>query len=159
MNRIWGKVGKLAGGFLLFSGGSVSLALLVGIVASQASGVGLAILASLLVLFGLSPALLGAFFLHTALRADRQVIQEQFWQLVRIKQGRLSLLDFTVAARLEPAIARRYLDQWAREFDADFEVNDRGDVYYVFAAERLPLPENRTTAQVVEQVMRQWLHE
>nr|MCU0550546.1 hypothetical protein [Leptolyngbya sp. Prado105] len=73
-----------------------------------------------------------------------------------VNQGRISLLDFSRATRLEPEIARRHLDLWAREYDANFEVSDAGEVYYVFSTEQLQLPESQPF-EVIRQVVRDTL--
>jgi hypothetical protein len=109
-----------------------------------------------LVFFGIAPAALGGWLFHLSSRLERQAIRERFFQMVQANRGRLSLLDFAAATRLEPAIARRHLNLWAKELDATFEVNDGGDIYYIFSTEPLSLPETGT-AQVVRQLLRQWL--
>jgi len=153
MNRIWGKVSKVIGGLFLFAGGTVSAGLLVGIVVSQATGGILTFLMILMVFLGLAPASLGAWLLHVSSRAERQAIRAQFFQLLRAKHGRLSLLDFAATTHMEPTIARRQLDAWATEFSASFEVSDGGDVYYIFSTEPLTLPESNGLSQS----FRQWL--
>jgi uncharacterized membrane protein YeaQ/YmgE (transglycosylase-associated protein family) len=155
MNRIWSKVGKILGSLFLFGGSTVSVGLLVGILASQVAGGWLAFLWILMVFFGLVPALLGGWILYSSFQAEQRAIREQFFQLLAVSQGRLSVLDFATASRLEPAIARRHMDIWAKEFDADFEVNERGDIYYIFATKPLALPESNL--QVLTQAIRQWL--
>jgi hypothetical protein len=90
-------------------------------------------------------------------RAEQQAIRDRFFQLLLTNKGRLSVLDFAAASRLEPAIARRYLDGWAKEFDANFEVSDSGDIYYIFTTEPLTLPES-TSIQMFGQTIRHWIH-
>lgn len=155
MNRIWSKLGKLFGGLLLFGGGTLTAGLLLGMVVSHASGVLLAVLWVLTVVMGLVPLALGGWLLYASSKAAQQAIREQFFDLLRLHQGRLSVLDFAAATRLEPTIARRYLDGWAKEFDAEFEVCDKGEVYYVFANQPAALPE--TNLQLLGQALRQWL--
>jgi hypothetical protein len=156
MNRLWSKVGKVLGGFLLFGGGTVSVGLLVGIGLSHAAGAALAILSVLLVFFGLAPAMLGGWLIYSGFKAEQRAIREQFFQLLVTTQGRLSLRDYVAATRLEPAIARHYLDGWAKEFCAEFEVTDRGDIYYLFGTESMLLPES-SNLQLLSQALRQWL--
>jgi hypothetical protein len=157
MGQLISKIGKLFGGLLLLSGSTVSTALLVSIATSHAAGVVLSILSFLLIVFGIAPAMLGSLVLYFSFKAERRAIRDRFFQLVLANKGRLSLLHFAAASRLEPAIARQYLDGWAKEFDANFEVSDSGDIYYIFAIESLALPEN-TTVQAVGQTLRQWMH-
>ncbi len=155
MNRIWGKVGRVLGALFLFEGGTVTVGLLVGILASHAVGAWLAFWWSLIVFFGLVPALLGGWVLYTSIQAEKRALREQFFQLLSLNRGRLSVMDFVLATRLEPAIARRHLDGWAKEFDADFEVTERGDIYYLFNTKPLALPESNL--QILTQAIRQWL--
>lgn len=156
MNWIWSKVGKVLGGLFLVGGGTVSIGFLAGILLGHASGGILTLLSILLVLFGLAPAAIGGWLLQTGFQAERQALRERFFQLLQASQGRLSVLDFAAATRLEPAIARQHLDGWAREFSAHFEVTDRGDIYYIFTTEALPLPET-TNLQLLGQAVRKFL--
>lgn len=156
MNWLWSKVGKVLGGLLLFGGGTVSIGLLVAIGLSHAAGTVLAVLSVLLVFFGLAPAMLGGWLIYSGYKAEQRAIREQFFQLLVSNQGRLSLRDYVAASRLEPAIARRYLDGWAKEFYAEFEVSDRGDIYYIFATESMLLPES-SHLQLLSQAFLQWL--
>ena len=133
MARLWGNVGKVLGSLFLLGGGTVSIGFLTGIFTGQASGGMLVLLSVLLVIFGLAPAALGGILLYSGTWATRRSIRERFYQLLRLNRGRVALLDFAAATRLEPAIARRHLDAWAKECSACFEVSDSGDIYYVFA--------------------------
>ncbi len=125
------------------SGGTISLGLLLSIGLLHPGSIFLTVLLTLLVFFGLAPTALGGLLLYTSLRADRHAIRDRFFQLLQANQGRLSLLDFAAATRLEPAIARRHLDGWAKEFSATFEVSDDGDIDYVFANRPIALPESQ----------------
>lgn len=113
-------------------------------------------LSILMVFFGVAPASLGGWLLYASSRAERQAIREQFFQLLQANRGRLSLLDFAAATRLEPAIAREHLNTWAKEFSASFEVSDGGDIYYIFSTEPWSLPETRTF-ESFSQMVRQFL--
>jgi len=143
VSQVWSKVGKVLGGLFLVGGGTVSLGILFGIAVSHPGSILLTVLLTLLVFFGLAPASLGGLFLYTSVRADRHALRDRFFQLLQTNQGRLSLLDFAAATRLEPAIARRHLDGWAKEFCATFEVSDDGDIDYVFANRPIALPESQ----------------
>jgi hypothetical protein len=143
VSQVWGKVGKVLGGLLLASGGTVSLGILLGIGLIHPGSILLTILLTLLVFFGLAPTALGGLLFYTSLRADRHAIRDRFFQLLQANQGRLSLLDFAAATRLEPAIARRHLDGWAKEFSATFDVSEDGDIDYVFANRAIVLPDSQ----------------
>jgi hypothetical protein len=153
LSQIWGKVGKVLGGLFLVGGGTISVGILFGIVVAHPGSLLLTVLLTLLVFLGLAPAALGGVLLYTSFKADHHAIRDRFFQLLQLNQGRLSLLDFAAATRLEPAIARRHLDLWAKEFCATFEVTDDGDIDYVFANRPLVLPESRW--QVIGQTMRE----
>lgn len=155
VNQIWGKVGKVLGALLLASGGTISLGILLGMAVGQPGGILFTLLLVLLVFFGLAPASLGAVLLYTSFKADQHAIRDRFFQLLHANQGRLSVLDFATATRLEPAIARRYMDGWAKEFFATFEVSEDGDIDYIFTNRPIPLPES--SWQVVGQSLRELL--
>lgn len=156
MSQLWSKVGKVVGAFFVFGGGTLSIALVTAILTSQATGGFLAVLAAFLILFGLAPTSLGAWLLHASARLKRQAIRERFFQVLQLRQGRVSVLEFATAARLEPALARQHLDQWAKEFSATFDVNDEGNIYYIFAKEPLSLPDTDGLG-LWSQAIRQWL--
>jgi hypothetical protein len=160
MNRIWSQVGKVLGSLFLLAGGTVTTGFMVGIVLSHASGGLLGLFAALMVMFGLGPIVLGGWILQSSFQAERQALRERFYQMLLANQGRLSVLDFATSARLEPTIARRHLDGWAKECCATFEVNERGDIYYVFAMEQFALPSStngQAIKQAIKQTIRQWL--
>jgi hypothetical protein len=140
MNRMWSVAGKVVGGLMVCGGGTVSIGLLLGMGLGNPPGWALALMWLLLIFLGLTPASVGGLLLYAGSKASRHAIRDRFFQLLQINQGRVSLLDFATATRLEPAIARRHLDDWARECSATFEVTDGGDVYYVFSTEPIALP-------------------
>ena len=142
-SQVWGKVGKVLGALLLGVGGAVSLGIVLGIVLVHPGSIGLTILLTLMVLLGLAPASLGGVLLYTSVLANRHAIRDRFFHLLQANQGRVSLLDFAAATRLEPAIARRYLDGWAKECLATFEVSADGDVDYVFSTRAIAMPESQ----------------
>ncbi|MDX2239724.1 MAG: hypothetical protein NW224_03470 [Leptolyngbyaceae cyanobacterium bins.302] len=143
LSQVWGKVGKVLGGLFLVSGGTASVGILFGIAAIHPGSILLTMLLTVLIFFGLAPAALGGLMLYTSFKADQYAIRDRFFQLLQANQGRLSLLDFAAATRLEPAIARRYLDGWAKEFFASFEVSDDGDIDYIFTNRAIVLPESQ----------------
>lgn len=155
VSQMWGKVGKVLGGLFVVGGGTISAGILCGIAIGHPGGVLLTVLLTLLVFLGLAPASLGGLLLYTAFRADRHAIRDRFFHLLQLNQGRLSLLTFSAATRLEPAIARRHLDGWAKEFSANFEVTDDGDIDYVFTNRPLNLPErSQTLKQTVKELLK-----
>lgn len=67
-------------------------------------------------------------------RRDRQQqdLHQLFYELIRCSGGSISVLDFAIAAKLTGPQARAFLDARAREFYADFEPTDHGDILYRF---------------------------
>lgn len=65
-------------------------------------------------------------------RQTEQRLQAIFFQLLRQGQGYISVLPFAMQTELNAAAAKAYLDQRAREFCADFQVSDTGQVFYYF---------------------------
>ncbi|NJR49125.1 MAG: hypothetical protein HC780_05705 [Leptolyngbyaceae cyanobacterium CSU_1_3] len=147
MNRIWSVAGKVVGGLLLCGGGTVTIGLLLGIGLGHPPGWAMALLWLLLVFFGLAPASVGGLLLYAGSKASHHALRDRFFQLLQLNQGKVSLIDFATATRLEPAIARRHLDDWAKECSATFEVTDGGDVYYVFATQPSALPPDQRLSQ------------
>ncbi|MBW4525292.1 MAG: hypothetical protein KME18_08885 [Phormidium tanganyikae FI6-MK23] len=154
MNRFWSAASKVLGSVFLCGGGVVSIALSLSILALQPPVWAVTLLLILLVFFGLTPSAIGGLLLYTSSKASRHAVRDRFFQLLHVQQGRISLLDFSRATRLEPEIARRHLDLWAREYDANFEVSDAGEIYYVFSNEAIPLPGSQPF-EVVRQVVRE----
>ena len=58
--------------------------------------------------------------------------QQIFYSLIQAHQGRISVLDFAIAANLDAREARQFLDHRAEEFLANFEVTEQGDMIYLF---------------------------
>ena len=96
-----------------------------------------------LVLFGLPPGILGQFLIWNVLRTERKErealatkesdrLQSIFYLLLKKHSGELTPLLFAMETKLAAGDARTYLDQKAKEFDANFEVDDRGDIIYRF---------------------------
>jgi hypothetical protein len=156
MNRFWSVASKVAGSLFLCGGGVISIALSLSILAFQPPTWAFTILLILLVFFGLTPSAIGGLLLYASSKAHRHAIRDRFFQLLHLNQGRISLLDFSRATRLEPEIARRHLDLWAREYDANFEVSEAGEIYYVFSTEQLHLPASQPF-EVIRQVVRDTL--
>jgi hypothetical protein len=85
-----------------------------------------------LVGYGLLPLVLGNVMLQGSKKLKREAIRDRFLQLVRAKRGRFTAVDFARAAQLDLTIAQTYLDRWARECHADFDVTESGEIQYLF---------------------------
>ncbi|MBD2256410.1 hypothetical protein [Pseudanabaena sp. FACHB-2040] len=80
-------------------------------------------------------ALFGAvFWLWQRQQQRQQDLHQLFYQLIRSSGGRISVLDFAIAARLTGPQARTFLDARAREFYANFEPTEQGDILYTFSS-------------------------
>lgn len=88
---------------------------------------------------------------------DRQLKQKQqaiaqavFYQLVRDHQGRITLLDFAMTANLPAAVAQQFLNQKAKEFTANFEVTENGEILYCFHTLKTKAPQPQVQAASAE---------
>lgn len=59
-------------------------------------------------------------------------LQGIFFQMIRERNGQITALHFAMESQLSAHQAKQYLEEQAKEFNADFEVSDRGDVVYRF---------------------------
>ncbi|MBD1873563.1 hypothetical protein H6F75_08720 [Nodosilinea sp. FACHB-131] len=74
----------------------------------------------------------GALWFWRRQRARERALHQIFYAQVAAHQGRISVLDFAIAAQLTGSEARRFLDQRAQDFWGDFEPTPSGDVLYTF---------------------------
>jgi hypothetical protein len=140
------KVGRLVG-WVMTTGGSaialtiflstVAFATIVGAVFTLKVGVitGLVLLlitSPVWVGYGLLPLVLGGVMLKGSHKLKREAIRDRFLQLVRAKRGRFTAVEFARAAQLDLSLAQTYLDRWARECHADFDVTESGEIQYLF---------------------------
>jgi heme/copper-type cytochrome/quinol oxidase subunit 1 len=59
-------------------------------------------------------------------------LQSIFYRMLQENHGRITVLGFAMQSQLPAAVARKYLDQQAQEFNANFKVSDEGVVSYHF---------------------------
>ncbi|MTJ07851.1 MULTISPECIES: hypothetical protein [unclassified Anabaena] len=95
------------------------------------------------IIFGVPSAILGSWLalsLYQQNRKDKQVLKQQnneqlrsqFYQTLQQNQGRVTLLNFAMQSQLPAAEAKKYLDEKAKEFNANFQVTEEGAVSYHF---------------------------
>ncbi|HEY9725562.1 MAG TPA: hypothetical protein V6D50_03850 [Chroococcales cyanobacterium] len=64
---------------------------------------------------------------------NRTRLQSIFYNLLKNHNGRITVLQFAMEARLSGEVAKHYLDAQAREFNANFDVSQEGEVFYCFS--------------------------
>lgn len=69
---------------------------------------------------------------HLQVKQERERIQSIFYQVIQAHDGKITVMRLALEAGLSVKKARKFLDEKAVEFDADFEVSDRGEIYYSF---------------------------
>ncbi|MGA7933043.1 MAG: hypothetical protein WCA35_05805 [Kovacikia sp.] len=69
---------------------------------------------------------------RTTQKNQQDNLNAVFYQLIQEHQGRITILDFSMSAKLPAIAAREFLDARAKEFSAYFEVTEQGDTFYVF---------------------------
>lgn len=59
-------------------------------------------------------------------------LKSAFFQLLMEGNGRITVIQFAKATQLSGEEAKRYLDEKAKEFNATFDVDDKGGISYYF---------------------------
>ncbi|MGF1458070.1 MAG: hypothetical protein ACFBSG_03490 [Leptolyngbyaceae cyanobacterium] len=108
----------------------------------QRLSIGLAAALVLLVVLWLIKLLLPWLLLAAGLASVGYLWQRQrvaqrrlytcFYDCLQRQQGKISALDFAIAAQIPGPQARAFLDARARDFLADFEPMATGDIVYTF---------------------------
>ncbi|MFN6572247.1 hypothetical protein [Dendronalium sp. ChiSLP03b] len=94
-------------------------------------------------IFGVPTMVLGGWLsvaLYRQGKREEKAIQQQvsdrlqslFYQMLQENHGRVTVLSFAMHSQLPAVIARQYLDEKAKEFNANFQVNEEGAVSYHF---------------------------
>ncbi len=63
---------------------------------------------------------------------ERDRLRSVFFSLLKENNGHLTTLRFAMEAGLEGGVAKAYLDDWAREFNAAYHISEEGNVIYHF---------------------------
>jgi ribosomal protein L7/L12 len=123
--------GSLIGLGVVLSGLALIALLLPGQTVDQRTGA-----IGTLLIFGLPPIVMGGALWYLAQQGDqaREAARQRnaFFYLVQQGKGQITVLDFAIAAKLDGDRAKAYLDDRAREFNADFDVSAAGVVRYCF---------------------------
>jgi hypothetical protein len=95
-----------------------------------------------LLCFGIAPMALGGWLLWDGKRRQQRFqsghLDDLFYMLLRQNAGTITTLGFAMQSELSGAAAKAFLDDRAREFNANYEVTAQGDVVYVFDVSGLP---------------------
>ncbi|MBN3921805.1 hypothetical protein [Nostoc sp. NMS4] len=94
-------------------------------------------------IFGVPTLTLGTWLalgLYRQSRQEKKAINQQvsdrlqsiFYGMLQENHGRVTVLGFAMQSQLPAAHARQYLDEKAKEFNANFKVNEEGAVSYHF---------------------------
>ncbi|WP_375509349.1 hypothetical protein [uncultured Nostoc sp.] len=94
-------------------------------------------------IFGIPTLTLGTWLalgLYRQSRQEKKALNQQvsdrlqsiFYEMLQKNHGRVTVLGFAMQSQLPAAHARQYLDEKAKEFNANFKVNEEGAVSYHF---------------------------
>jgi hypothetical protein len=83
----------------------------------------------------------GGLLLYGLKPRQNEYLRSIFFQLLRSGQTEMTVLQFAMAAGVEGDVAKAYLDDRAREYEATFNVGTEGQVLYCFVN---ALPEGKT---------------
>ncbi len=94
-------------------------------------------------IFGVPTLILGGWLslgLYRQSQQDKKAInqhmnehlQSLFYQMLQENQGRMTVVSFAIKSQLPAAVAREYLDEKAKEFNANFKVSEEGAISYHF---------------------------
>ncbi|MEA5579999.1 hypothetical protein VB620_01430 [Nodularia harveyana UHCC-0300] len=95
------------------------------------------------IIFGIPTIMLGGWLslgLYRQGKNEKKALQQQlsdrlqsnFYQMLQENGGRVTVLGLAMNCQLPAAEAEKYLDMKAKEFNADFQVNEKGGVSYHF---------------------------
>lgn len=120
---------------LLMLGAPLTIAMLVDFANPKAANKEGAMAA--VIFFGLPPTVLGSWMLIDGQRKDRLAahdrLQSNFFQVLQQQNGRITPLSLAMATGVSGQVAKAFLDEKAKEFNANFEVDETGNVLYCFS--------------------------
>lgn len=74
---------------------------------------------------------------RTAEKQTRDRLYAVFFRILRENEGYINVMQFSMAAHISGDAAKEFLDEQAKEYVADFEVDDQGAMFYRFPLKRL----------------------
>ncbi len=95
---------------------------------------------------GVPATVAGGFLAWSLYRDPRQRSQERlqvaFFRIIKANQGQITPLELAMETGVSGKAAKAYLDERAKEFSANFDVDDAGNIYYRFGLIPGGLPGN-----------------
>ncbi|AKG19924.1 hypothetical protein [Calothrix sp. 336/3] len=93
--------------------------------------------------FGVPTFLLGAWLavgLYRQTQQEKKALKQQmhehlqmtFYRMIQENHGRVTVLGFAMQSELPAAIAKQYLDEQAKQFNANYKVTEEGGISYHF---------------------------
>jgi hypothetical protein len=67
-----------------------------------------------------------------AAQQQRANLNAIFYDLLKVQEGRIRVLDLAMQAQLSGKEAKAYLEEQSQHFGAHFDVSEDGDIVYVF---------------------------
>lgn len=129
-------VTKIAAGVLLGIGLPISVMAIWQIASPNVSAEDKSGSEAALVLFGLPPAVLGSWLIWNGRRHSRRELSDRlqatFFRLLQENSGQVTVLQFAMETGLSGEVARAFLDERAKEFNAGFNVSEEGKLSYYF---------------------------
>lgn len=94
-------------------------------------------------IFGVPTLILGGWLSLSLFRQSQQEkkalnqqvnnhLQSIFYQMLQDNNGRMTVAGFAIRSQLPPLTAREYLDEKAKEFNANYKVSEDGAISYQF---------------------------
>ncbi|NET44092.1 hypothetical protein [Okeania sp. SIO2B3] len=90
------------------------------------------------ILTGLGIILGGFIFNISNDRQQQRILDDAFYRLLELQNGKISLIQLAAAAKLDAQIAQKYLERQAQVFTATLEIDEQGDTFYRFPKLSLP---------------------
>ncbi|WP_414565384.1 MULTISPECIES: hypothetical protein [unclassified Anabaena] len=88
------------------------------------------------IVFGVPLTAGGGYISWGLRRQDQQEVSDRldaiFYQMLKANNGKITVLQLAMEAKLPGKQAQEYLNQKSQEFNATFEPSDQGDISYLF---------------------------
>ena len=92
-----------------------------------------------IVLFGLPSTAMGTWLIWSLRQQNQKQLKELdlereqlLLQLIQQNQGKITVIGFAASAQISIEEAQQYLDEKAKQLNANFEATDEGEIIYRF---------------------------